>query len=407
MGDEVGRGTQDMGGRAVVALQADDGGAREILVEAQDVVDLRAAPAIDRLVVVADAADVDGGVCLTLPLRGRVVAKRRGGVIRRATPTRAATRRDLPPRGGGGPLRQEPQPQILRGVGVLVLVDEDVFELAVVVLQDVRIVAEDPDRMAQKVAEVAGVQGLQPFLVGAIEFAALAVAEASGVAFGNLGRPQSLVLPAVDHHGELPRRPTLVVEVFGLDELLYEADYVVGVEDREIRPQAGEFGMPAQEFHADRMERAEPRHALGVAFADQQADAALHLARGLVGEGDGEDLRGVGEAEVEDMRDARGEHARLAGAGAGQHQHGAFGRLDGEPLFGVEPLQIVGCGGVALPRRHGARRNARRLRGARCARAGHGLLVEEGHVVGKVRHRPNVVIRGRKTSKRRRFVPPD
>ncbi len=59
VGDEVGGGAEDVGGGAVVALQPDDGRARKILVEAQDVVDLRPAPAIDRLVVVADAADVD------------------------------------------------------------------------------------------------------------------------------------------------------------------------------------------------------------------------------------------------------------------------------------------------------------------------------------------------------------
>ena len=64
VGDEMRGGAEDMGGRAVVALQPDDGGARKILVEAQDVVDLGAAPAIDRLVVVADAADVD--LCCSL-----------------------------------------------------------------------------------------------------------------------------------------------------------------------------------------------------------------------------------------------------------------------------------------------------------------------------------------------------
>jgi hypothetical protein len=58
VGDEARRGGEDVRRRAVVALQPDDLGARKILLEAQDVVDLRAAPAIDRLVVVADAADV-------------------------------------------------------------------------------------------------------------------------------------------------------------------------------------------------------------------------------------------------------------------------------------------------------------------------------------------------------------
>jgi hypothetical protein len=59
VGDEMRGGGEDVGGGAVVAFEADHLGAGKILVEAQDVVDLGAAPAIDRLVVVADAADVD------------------------------------------------------------------------------------------------------------------------------------------------------------------------------------------------------------------------------------------------------------------------------------------------------------------------------------------------------------
>src|SRR6185503_3008225 len=56
--DQMRGGAQDMAGRAVIALEPDHLGARKVLLEAQDVVDLGAAPAIDRLVVVADAADV-------------------------------------------------------------------------------------------------------------------------------------------------------------------------------------------------------------------------------------------------------------------------------------------------------------------------------------------------------------
>ena len=275
------------------------------------------------------------------------------------------------------------------------------LNLRVVVLQHVRIGAENADRVAEKVAEIAGVERLQPLLIGGEKLAALAVAEASRVAFGNFGRAEALVLPAVDHHGELPRRPALVVEVFGLDELLDQPDDVVGVEDGEVGAQAGKLGMAAQQLDADRVEGAEPRHALD-RLADEQADALLHLARGLVGEGDGEDLAGIGEAEAEDMGDAGGEHARLAGAGAGEHQDRPFRGLDGEALLGVEALQIVRRLVVALPRGHGARGDARRRGrrgGARGACTGQGFLVKERHVVGKVRHPPNVVIRGRKASK--------
>ena len=91
VGDEAGGGGQDVALGAVVALQPDHLGAGEVLLEAQDVVDLGAAPAVDRLVVVADAADV-----------GRAAG-------------------------------DQPQPQVLRDVGVLVLVDQDVAEAALVV----------------------------------------------------------------------------------------------------------------------------------------------------------------------------------------------------------------------------------------------------------------------------------
>ena len=95
VGDQARGGGQDMAGGAVVALQPDDPGAGKIALEAQDVAHLGAAPAIDRLVVVADAAEV-------APALG-----------------------------------QQAQPQILRDVGVLVLVHQDVAELLLVLGQHV------------------------------------------------------------------------------------------------------------------------------------------------------------------------------------------------------------------------------------------------------------------------------
>ena len=138
--DQAGGGAEDVAGGAVVALEPDDGGAGEILLEAQDVVDLGAAPAVDRLVVVADAAEV-----------------------RRA-------------------LREQPQPQVLHDVGVLVLVDQDVAEAALVVGEHVGMLAEEAQRFEQQVAEVDGVELLQALLVGGIELRAHAVGEGAALA---------------------------------------------------------------------------------------------------------------------------------------------------------------------------------------------------------------------------------
>ena len=104
MRDEMRGGGENMSGRAVIALEPHDLRAGKILLETQDVLDLGAAPAIDALIVVADAADI--------------VA----------------------------PLRDQPQPQILRGVGVLIFVDENIFEALLIVGEHIGIVAKEPQR---------------------------------------------------------------------------------------------------------------------------------------------------------------------------------------------------------------------------------------------------------------------
>ena len=87
------------------------------------------------------------------------------------------------------------------------------------------------------------------------------------------------------------------------------------------------------------MEGAEPGHALDH-LADHLPDAQLHLARRLVGEGHRQDVARPGAAEIEDVGDARRQHARLAGAGAGQHQHRAVQRLHGFALLRIEVGEI-------------------------------------------------------------------
>ena len=130
-----------MAGRAVVVLQPHHLGAGKILLEAQDVVDLGAAPAIDRLVVVADAAQV-------LRLRGI------------------------------GALDQQPQPQILGGVGVLVFVHQNIFEALLVLAQHIRLFTQQAKGFEQEIAEIDGVKRLQPLLVERVELRPLPLAKA-------------------------------------------------------------------------------------------------------------------------------------------------------------------------------------------------------------------------------------
>ncbi|MHC2575101.1 hypothetical protein ACVMH6_007429 [Rhizobium leguminosarum] len=94
------------------------------------------------------------------------------------------------------------------------------------------------------------------------------------------------------------------------------------------------------------------------------------------------------------MGNAGRQYARLAGAGAGQHEDGAFQGFDGFGLLGVQPGEVIRPL-ATVASRHGARRDAaagdgrpfggcgRRLRLARhLAR----LFVEEGHIVETIAH---------------------
>ena len=298
VGDEARGGGEDAPGGTVVALQTDHLGAGKVLLEAQDVADLRAAPAVDRLVVVADAADVLVTLC------------------------------------------EQAQPEILRHVGVLVLVDEDEAEAPMIVGQHFRLVLEDRQVVQQQVAEVAGVERAQAFLVGLVEFHRAPAREIPGLARRNAFRGQAAVLPALDDRQHGPRRPFLLVDVLGPQQLLDQADLVVGIEDGEVALETDGFRVAPQDTRGDGMEGAEPP-ALHRGAVEQRRNAVLHLARRLVGEGHSEDLAGRARlAGDQQVGEARGQYPGLAGAGAGQHQHRAVERLDRLALARVEGVQI-------------------------------------------------------------------
>src|SRR5262245_21538831 len=158
--------------------------------------------------------------------------------------------------------------------------------------------AEQPDVFEQEVAEVCGIERLQPLLIGDVELLTLAVGKAGGLARWHLLRREATVLPAVDQHREHARWPALLVELLGLEDPLDHADLVIDVENGEVVLEADQFGMPTQDLHADRVERAEPWHAFHD-LPNHLTDALLHLARSLVGEGDGEDLARVRATEIQ------------------------------------------------------------------------------------------------------------
>ena len=136
-------------------------------------------------------------------------------------------------------------------IAVLVLVHQHVAEALVVLPQHVGLLPEQSDVLEQQVAEIGGVEGLQPLLIGGIELAAAPVGEALLVGGLEILWGQAAVLPAVHHPGEDAGRPALLVDVVRLKQLLDQAHLVVHVEDGEVGPQSDQFGMPAKDAGAD------------------------------------------------------------------------------------------------------------------------------------------------------------
>ena len=146
--------------------------------------------------------------------------------------------------------------------------------------------------MQQQIAEIAGVQIAEALLILAVEPERDPVGIIRLLGRGHLVRGEAAVLPALDGREQGARRPFLVVQILGDDELLQQAELIVGIEDGEIGREAHDLGMAAQQPGGQRMEGAEPP-ALHRP-ADEGRDPVLHLAGRLVGEGDGQQLLRAG-----------------------------------------------------------------------------------------------------------------
>ena len=208
-------------------------------------------------------------------------------------------------------------------------------------------------------------------MVHFVQDGAAAASEPSRFLRGDVTGIEPAVLPSVDQARQRPRRPALVVEILRLQDLLQEPQLVVRVEDGEVRPQPDKFGVHAQDLDADRMERAEPGHALR--RAGEHGDALAHLARGLVGERHRENFVRASASGRDQMGDAGGQHAGLADPRARENKDRTVKRLDGAPLLVVEPREIG--------------RQAVRARRAERARRRRSALVVES--LGSLRHGTN------------------
>ena len=201
--------------------------------------------------------------------------------------------------------------RVLRVVGVLVLVDEDVPKAPAVDIRNLRERAEQIHGLGDEVVEVERVGALQSSLVVAEDLDEEAL---GGVAHVRLSREglgiREFVLelgnPSLHARGGQPESVGFVL----FHEALDESTGVAGVVDRERLREPELLGLATQDPHARGVERRDPHPA--PAFTDELLDTFAHLTGCLVGERDRENLTRIGLATAQQRRDPVGEHPGLA-----------------------------------------------------------------------------------------------
>jgi len=287
--DEAIRGAQDAPRTTIVLLELDDLERRIIARELGEIFRIRTAPRVDRLIVVADRRE------------------------------RAAL------------AGEEFQQPVLRAVGVLAFVDEQVADALAPCESRFLVRVEHRDRQADEIVEIDCVECGQALLIVRVELGRFALAAARGARLG-LVRRQAFVLRA--RHQRLQREQCIRPDALR-QQVLHDRLAVVAVEHRKVAAQSRARVLDLQELEPERVERAhrQPlrgrrRHALG--------DALAHLARGLVGERDRGDLRGRKILVPDQVRHLFDDHARLAGTCSGEHEQRAVAVFDGGTLLGIE-----------------------------------------------------------------------
>ncbi len=303
-------------------------GVREVFGILVDVLDLRAAPAVDRLVVVAH--------------HHQAVAA----------------------------LGQQAQPGVLHGVGVLELVHQDVPEALLVMGQQAGVVAPQVEGAQQQLGEVDHAGARAGRLVGFID---AAHGGQEQVAAGlDMLRAQAFVFLAVDEPLGLARRPALFVEAQLADHPLDQALLVIAVEDLEGLGQARFLPVRPQQAVRQAVEGADP-HA-GRADAHQLLDAVAHLGSGLVGEGHRQDRVRRRVLDLDQPGDTVHQHSGFTGASTGQDQLTANGGRYGLALGIVEGVQqkgeIIAHRRILWPAGEWGKSHCRMADGKPAARAG-------------------------------------
>ena len=271
-------------------------GFREVLLELQDVADIGAAPGVDALVFISHDADV---------------------VL-----------------GPGQQLHQ----LVLRPVGVLILVDQQVAIAAVVAFPHFAGGAQHAHRLEQQVVKIQRIRLAQFLAINLVD-----VRDPFGHRIGglqvNLLRVEHVVLGPGDARENRARRQLLGVKPHAAHRLLDDGLLIGFIVDHKVAGKpfianAQRFDVAAQNAHAKGVKGGQQRFGQRPVL-EQLVDPLRHLCRRFVGKRDREDGIGRNIPHLNEIRDAVGNDPGLAGARPSQNQQGAIHRFDGGTLLRI------------------------------------------------------------------------
>src|SRR6266478_3486478 len=286
-------GVEDLLRRAVIALQLDDASRREIPRKTHQDGNVRAAPAVDGLVFVADDADV----------------------LLRAG--------------------KKPEQLILHPVGVLVLVHVNVLKTRLPLFAHRHRFPQQFDGTSQQIIEIESVASVQQLFVGGVDVGNTPAVLVDGLA-AHLLRALAMILRVADAAQNISRRQRLVIDLQVRHDQFHRRELVIVVVNGEIAWQPGIGCFSPKQARTQRMKGGQPRLRGRHAGAEQQVgDAVSHFLRGLIRERDRKNRLGR-HAAGDKLRHSERDGARLARSGAGQNQQRPFRRFRRCALFRIQ-----------------------------------------------------------------------
>ena len=282
-------GNQDIGAlenaplRAVVLLQLDDIEGGKILLQQHQILGFGPAPGVDGLVI-------------------------------------------IPHHGKAGALAHQRLHQlVLAGVGILILVHQQVLDLLLPALPRLLIGLEEQGGHDDEIVEIQGVIGGHLTLVTLVEQGHLLLFAILRPFERHAGQHQ-IVLPVGDGRGEA-REFLLVPLQLQLGQLLKQGHLVGIIKQGEVGLEAQELVFALDDLEPQRVEGGDHQAAQQLAI-QSLGHPLLHLFGRLVGEGDGADIGGLVAALLDEVGDLGGDDPGLARTGARQHQTGTGNEFD-------------------------------------------------------------------------------